>query len=404
MTEIAGSSKTGLFKGFITSLGVGAMLFLGSCVNSSNYTYSSYSFPKGGEEQQPTGQVIGEGSVRVAMLLPFSGEGASASSVANLFRNTAELALSDFQDSDIQLIIKDSGGTTSGGQAAARAAVQEGAELIIGPVFANAVRGASPIARGAGVPIIAFSTDTNVASQGTYLLSYLPQSDTKRVVDFAIEQERRSFAALLPNNSYGAVVEAAFRQAVGSANGRIVSIERYTPGNVEDIRQKTTNISGLVSQVDTLFIPEGGGVPSYAMQVMTEVGANIGELKLIGSGLWNTPDVLRSPVLVGAWFPGPDNRNFDDFSNRYAQTYGSAPARNASLAYDAMILAAGLVRTAGVERFSEYTLTSRDGFLGVDGVFRFDRNGNSERGLAVYTITQQGKAETVSTAQRSFSY
>ncbi|MTI18534.1 penicillin-binding protein activator [Rhodobacteraceae bacterium RKSG542] len=376
--------------------------------STSSYYPGSYpggfnGYPQQGQTQQPTGQTIGNGSVKVALLLPFSGEGASAASVATLFQNSAQMALSDFPGADLQILVKDTAGTADGARVAAETAVQEGAELVIGPVFADAVRGASQVTRRSGVPMVAFSTDVNVADQGTYLLSYLPQSDVNRVVSYAIEQERQSFSALLPDNSYGAVVEATFRQAVGNAGGRVVAIERYTPGNAESIREKVMSLSRSVSQVDTLYIPEGGAVPSYAMQVMTEIGANVGEVKLIGSGLWNTPEVLSSPFLVGAWFPGPDNRSFDQFAERYAQTYGSKPARNASLAYDATILAAGLVKSAGPDRFSERILTNRDGFLGIDGVFRFNRYGHSDRGLAIYTPKGHGEVEVLAAAPRSFA-
>ncbi len=164
-----------------------------------------------------------------------------------------------------------------------------------------------------------------MAKPGTYLLSYLPVSDVNRIVSYAAEQERRSYAALLPNNAYGTIAEAAFRQAVGQKNGRIIMIERYIPGNAEDIRARVTSLSRSISQVDTLFVPEGGGVPPFVMQVMTEMGASLGEVKMIGSGQWNTPDILQSPVMVGSWFPGPDDQSFERLAARYRQTYGSQP-------------------------------------------------------------------------------
>ncbi|WP_068085337.1 penicillin-binding protein activator [Polycladidibacter stylochi] len=372
------------------------------------------------------GRTIGEGSVRVGLLLPLSKleasqqqapvavaqnvsaypqqtTGTQANEVANLFENAAKMALTDFQGADIQFLVKDTQGTQDGAEAAARAAISEGAELLIGPIYGPAVKGASRIARRAGVPVIGFSSDTNAASQGTYLLSFLPESDVTRIISFAHEQERVSYAAMLPNNSYGAVVEASFRQAVGSFGGRIVTIERYTPGDVDDIRAKASKIGKLASQVDALFIPEGGGVPPFVMQVLTENGASTGSIKILGSGLWNTPDLLKSPVMAGSWFPAPDDQNFKRFAERYQQAYGQVPPRNASLAYDAAILAAGLVRSAGADRFTPRVLTNQDGFLGIDGIFRFRQDGIIQRGLAVYAVSSKGAAKVVSPAPRTFS-
>lgn len=395
------------FRKLVTGAALGVSVLLAGCVNSPNFSSVNTPFQPdlnpNGQPQLVSGRAIGNGSVRVGLLLPYSGEGQSAASVATLFENSAKLALEDFQGADIQLLVKDTGGTSEGASIAAQQAISEGAELLIGPVFAPAVQGASAVARRSGVPIVAFSSDTNAAKPGTYLLSYLPVSDVNRIVSYAAEQERRSYSALLPNNAYGAVAEAAFRQAVGQTNGRIITIERYIPDNAEDIRARVASLSRSISQVDTLFVPEGGGVPPFVMQVMTEMGASLGEVKMIGSGQWNTPDILQSPVMVGSWFPGPDNQSFERLATRYRETYGSQPPRNASLAYDATILAAGLVRSAGPDRFSDRVLTNRDGFLGIDGIFRFQQDGLNDRGLAVYAVSGKRTAEPIAPAPRSFS-
>ncbi|WP_306027779.1 penicillin-binding protein activator [Stappia sp. MMSF_3263] len=381
-------------------LALGASMALAGCSGSSLGEYPGYpSTPSG---QPPvSGQTIGTGSVRVAMLLPMSG-GGSATSIATVFRNTAELALSDFQGADIQILVKDTGGTAQGGQAAAQAAIAEGAELIIGPVFAPAVGGAGSAARSAGVPVVAFSSDESVGSRGVYLLSFLPRSDVARIVSHAARQGKRSFAALLPDDTYGAVAEAAFRQEVGRAGGRIVSIERYTlQGNdTSDIAAKAGRIAANAAQIDAIFVPAGNVAP-FVAQTLTTGGVNLATTRLLGSGQWETPQVLNASPLTGAWYPGPDSAGFQAFADRYRSTYGSQPPRNASLAYDATILAAGLVRSAGQARFSERVLTNRDGFLGIDGVFRFERNGGNQRGLAIYEVTGSG-SRVVSPAPRAF--
>ncbi len=132
-------------------------------------------------QPQPTGEIIGTGGVRIGLLLPLASSDGNAS-IGTVFKNAASLALQNFPSADVQLLVKDTGGTSEGGRAAAQAAISEGAELILGPVFSPAVSGAAQAARATGVPVIAFSTDTSVASRGVYLLSFLPESDVKRVV------------------------------------------------------------------------------------------------------------------------------------------------------------------------------------------------------------------------------
>lgn len=351
---------------------------------------------------QTTGEVIGTGSVRVGLLLPLSSKGGSTS-IGTVFKNSATLALQSFPSADVQLLVKDTGGTTEGGRAAAQAAIAEGAELILGPVFAPAVAGAATAARATGVPVIAFSTDTSVAARNVYLLSFLPEGDVKRTIGYANSQQKSSYAALIPDGSYGAVVEAAFRQEVGRGGGRIATIQRYkmTGSDTSDLVAKTGSLKSVMNSIDALFVPAGGGVPSLVVQTLVSQNANLGRVKLLGSGQWDTPQVKNNPVLAGAWFAGPDNKGFEAFAQRYQSSFGSAPPRNASLVYDGVTLAAGLIRSAGQQRFQQSILTNRDGFIGIDGLFRFKSNGLNQRGLAVYQISGQG-TQVISPAPRDF--
>ncbi|MTI01171.1 penicillin-binding protein activator [Roseibium sp. RKSG952] len=376
-------------------------LALAACQGSTLGTVPGQSINPGA---QPTvsGEVIGNGAVRVGLLLPLSG-GGSATSIASAFRNSAELALANFPNADIQLLVKDTGGTAEGGRAAAQAAIGEGAELILGPVFAPAVKGAANVARSSGIPVVAFSTDTSVASRGVYLLSFLPKSDVNRIIGYAGSQNKRAYAAILPNDAYGAVAEAAFRQEVGRVGGRMVSIQRYTL-NGSDTSDLVAKINALVpnmGQIDALFVPAGGGVPPLVVQTLTQRGADIGRVKFLGTGQWDTPQMKSNPIMAGSWYAGPDDTGFRSFAQRYASRFGSQPPRNATLAYDGVTLAAGLVRSAGQQRFDLNILTNPDGFIGIDGLFRFRSNGENQRGLAVYQLTGSG-AQVISPAPRDF--
>ena len=164
--------------------------------------------------------------VKVGLILPLSA-GGNAGTVALSMKNAAEMALAEFNSPNVQLLVKDDGGTSGGAQQAAQQALAEGAEIIIGPLFAHSVGVVGAAARQRGVPVIAFSTDASVAARGVYLLSFLPESDVDRIVDYAIASGKRSFAALLSEGAYGNVVEGEFKQVVARKGGRIVALERY---------------------------------------------------------------------------------------------------------------------------------------------------------------------------------
>jgi ABC-type branched-subunit amino acid transport system substrate-binding protein len=344
------------------------------------------------------GNVIGNGEVKIALLLPLSA-GGSGGTVAASLCNAADLAVQEFNGPNIQLLVKDDHGTPDGAAAAARQALSEGAELAIGPLFAQSVRAASGVMQPAGKPIIAFSTDSTVAGRGTYLLSFLPETDVERIVSYAVSHGKKSFSALIPQTAYGNVVAAAFQQSVARHGGRIVALERYSSG--ASLTQGARNIAQGASQIDALFIPEGGdGMPAVA-QALAANRIDTKRVQLLGTGSWNDPRVFRLPQLAGGWFAAPDAAGFDAFAVRYKAKYGSDPARIATLSYDAVALAAALVRTRGSERFTEATLTNPSGFAGQDGVFRFRTDGLNDRGLAVLQVGN-GAAAVVSAAPKAF--
>jgi ABC-type branched-subunit amino acid transport system substrate-binding protein len=342
---------------------------------------------------------VGEGQVRVALILPLSGQG-NASVAGQSMKNAAEMALAEFKSPNIQLLVKDDGGTVQGAQAGAQQAISEGAEIIIGPLFAQSVSAVGQIARTSNIPVIAFSTDVSVAARGVYLLSFLPETDVRRIVDFSISRGKRSFAAILPDNAYGTVVEGAFQQEVSRRGGRVLVLEKYTPeGN--RINEAARRVSQAANQVDSIFIPDSPDAVPQVVNTLAANGVDLRRVQMIGSGLWEDARISSTAALEGAWYAAPESTGFRNFSARYRARYGQDPVRTATLAYDAVALVAALVKTQGPQRFSETSLTNPSGFAGIDGVFRFRPEGTNERGLAVLRVAPAG-GQVLSPAPTSF--
>jgi branched-chain amino acid transport system substrate-binding protein len=344
---------------------------------------------------------IGTGQVKVGLILPLSATG-NAGLAAQSMRNAAELALSEFTNPNLQLLLKDDGGTAPGAQQAASQAIGEGAEIILGPLFAHSVGAAAQVARPRGVPEIAFSTDANVAASGVYLLSFLPESDVDRVVDYAVSNGKRSFAALVPDNAYGSVVDAEFRQVVARKGGRIVALEHYSPDRLQD-QEPLRRVMEAASQADSIFIPDTADAVTSLMHTRVGSGGlDRMRLQLIGTGLWDDPKIFADASLQGAWFAAPDPAGYRNFAGRYRTKFGQDPVRTATLAYDAVSLVAALVKTQGAQRFAPEVLANPSGFSGVDGIFRFRADGTNQRGLAVLRVAPGGP-QVISPAPRAFS-
>lgn len=379
-------------------LGLGATLALVACAGTIDTT--STPPPQMAEQPPQQGTAIGQGEIRVGLILPLSAPG-NAGVAAQSMKNAAELALAEFKQPNIQLLVKDDAGTPQGAQAAAQQAIAEGAELIVGPLFAQSVSAVAQVTRQRGIPVMAFSTDASVATRGVYLLSFLPESDVKRIVEYAISRGKRSFAALLPDNAYGAVVEAAFQQEVARRGGRVLALEKYPldPGRIAEPIRRVAQAAG---QVDAIFIPDGADAVPQVVQGLASAGVNLKRVQLLGTGLWDDPRIMSNTSVQGGWFAAPDAAGYRSFVQRYKARYGQEPVRTATLSYDAVALVAALVKTQGAQRFTEQVLTNSSGFAGIDGVFRFRADGLNERGLAVLRVAPDG-GQVVSPAPKSFA-
>ncbi|HEX5845150.1 MAG TPA: penicillin-binding protein activator [Rhodoplanes sp.] len=339
------------------------------------------------------------GKTKIGLILPLTASG-NAGAAAQAMRNAAEMALADFSNPDVQLIVKDDGGTAQGAQAAVRQAIEEGAQIILGPLFAHAVTATAPVARASRIPIIAFSTDSNVATRGVFLLSFLPESDVERIVDYAIAQGKRSFVALVPDNAYGSVVEAAFKQLVPAKGGRVFALERYRPDDA-GMQGPVRQIAQAASRADALFIPDSGDAVPRVARLLEAAGVSAKRLQVLGTGLWDDPRIFSDAALEGGWFAAPDSKGYKAFATRYRSKFGQDPVRTATLAYDAVALVAAIAKSQPGQPITSEMLTNPSGFSGIDGVFRFRADGTIQRGLAIHKVTPSG-GEVISGAPKNF--
>jgi ABC-type branched-subunit amino acid transport system substrate-binding protein len=335
---------------------------------------------------------------RVALLLPLTGGTAETRALAQALERAAELAVFDAKNSDILLMPRDDGATPEKAVAAAAKAIQDGAEIIIGPLFAQNVTAVAPVARAGKVPVIAFSSDRSVGGNGTYLLSFQPETEVNRIVTYAARTGHKSFGALIPKTPYGQKVESAFRQSASRTGARIAAIEPF-----DERPQTVADPAKAIAQAgaDAILIPEGGTMLQALAPALALNGVRAGRSQLLGTGLWNDAAIGREPALVQGWFAAPPPDAFRNFTAHYRDVYGAAPPRIATLSYDAVSLVALLSRGRPYQRFTDRALTDPNGFIGVDGIFRFSADGAAERGLAILEVTANGFS-VVDPAPKSF--
>lgn len=337
------------------------------------------------------GETAPAGRHAVALIVPLTGEDAP---IGTSISNAAKLALLDSASQSIDLNVYDS--TQGGAAAVTQRAITEGNRLILGPLLAEDVRAAGAVARQAHVPLIAFSNDESVAGDGVYILGLTPRQSIGRVVGFATARGAKRFGALVPTGVYGQRATQALAGALQGSAGSLGATETFSR-SAASVRT-AANALNAKGHFDAVLIADSSRIAASAA---TAIKAGP---RLLGTELWaNDRAIGVSARMRGSWYAAAPDARFDQLVTRYRARYGKVPYRLGSLGYDAVLLTVRAARSWPVGRpFPQRVLTEKDGFAGVDGAFRFGRDGVAERSLEVREVTAGG-TKVVSPAATAFT-
>ena len=375
--------------------------------------------------------------IRVGLLLPLSGPQAR---LGQAFLNAAQMALFDVGGDGFALVIGDTGSTPEGAVAAAQQVLAKGAKLILGPLFATSVEAMAATARAARVNVVAYSNDRTVAGDGVFVVGIGPRPQMDRLVSYAVGQSLTRLAILAPDTPYGAAVVDSARAAAartGAVLSRVVLYKSEAPDLTPEVRlladydarhqellaqrqilaargdEAATLALKRLDGLETLgppdfqavILPDGGKRVQAIAPLLAYFDVDPAEIRFLGTALWDDPELGTEPALQNAWFTAPSPDLWTTFRKRYQETFGEAPPRLATLAYDTTALAAVLARRAlesGQEPdFTPEALTQSSGFSGIDGVFRLLPSGEVERALAIMEVHRDG-FKVIDPAPRSF--
>lgn len=330
---------------------------------------------------------------RVALLVPMSGaNGAVGQSIAN----ATTMALLDTNADSLRITTYD---TSAGARAAAQRAVAEGNKLILGPLLSEDVGQVLAAARPANVPLITFSNDTAVAGPDVFVIGQAPEQSIQRTVDYARAHGSKRFAAIVPEGDYGDRAAAALRAAVVSAGGTVGAVETYARGNTSVVSAATR--LAAKGGYDAVLIADSARFAAQAAAVLKPRGS--GTSQLLGTELWSgESEVTRTAALRGAWFSAMSDNRFKRFSDSYKTRFGAQPYRVSTLGYDSVLLALRIAKDwKPGKSFPTSRLRDEGGFLGLDGAFRFGRNGVVERAMEVREV-RAGQVVIIDPAPSAF--
>jgi branched-chain amino acid transport system substrate-binding protein len=367
-------------RAFLLSVGVAAALALAGCQTRAPLR------PLPGDDLPPAGA-----RHEVALIVPLSGEdGAIGTSISN----AAKLALLDSGNQSVDLNIYDS--TQGGAAAVTQRAIAEGNRLILGPLLSEEVRAMAPVAQRARVPVIAFSNDESVAGDGVYILGFTPRQSIGRVASFAMARGARRFGALVPAGVYGQRATQGLMAALQGSAGTLTAVESFNR-SAASVRTAANSLNAK-DRMDAVLIADSSRIAASAAAAL-KVGP-----RLLGTELWANDRAIGSTARMrGSWYAAAPDARFDQLVTRYRARYGKTPYRLASLGYDSVLLTVRAARGWPAGRpFPQRVLTEKEGFAGVDGIFRFGRNGVAERSLEVREVTASG-TKVVSPAATAFA-
>jgi branched-chain amino acid transport system substrate-binding protein len=352
----------------------------------------------------------------VAALLPLSGPNAQ---LGQAMLKAAQLALSG--PGAPALDPRDTSSTAAGASSAAQAALAAGDGLIVGPLTAAETAAVAAIARPAGVPVLAFTSDPAQAQPGIWTMGLTPLQQVRRLVGANIVEGKTRFAAVLSRDALGDALAQALTQTLASQNQPAPTIARYNPGfsdlntslhDLSDYADRRGPIEAQLRQLRTQTTPDAQTqaadlsqqpIPPPPFDVLllsatstSQLNAILPQLRyydigphdvrVIGPALWAGVGG-RVPGLSGAWYAAPQPDARQAFVDSYQSRYGGPPPPLADLAFDAAAIARVVASTGS---YSYGALARPDGFVGADGVIGLLPDGHVRRGLAVFELDAGG--------------
>lgn len=332
---------------------------------------------------------------RIALLVPTTGPNAG---VGQSLANAANMAILDTGAKDLRITTYDTG--TNPGDAARRA-VADGNKLILGPLLSDDIAAVRAVAKPARVPIISFSNDEKAAESEVFIIGNLPGQSVARTIAYARQQGVSSFAALVPRGEYGERVSSSLLSTVRASGGTVLAMENYdrTAASISAAATRIRAKGGF----GALLIADSGSLSARAATTF-RAGGGTGSVRLLGTELWSgEKELAATPALNGAWFSTVSDTRFGQFSKSYRARFGAQPFRIATLGYDAVLLTLRVSRDwKPGTLFPTAAMFATDGFLGVDGAFRFNRNGLIERALEVRAV-EGGTVKVIDAAPTGFA-
>ena len=327
--------------------------------------------------------------VPVALLVPRGSGQASDDLLAQNLENAARLAMRDLNGVEIDLRVYGTGGNAQTAASQTASAINDGAQIILGPLYAEAANAAGVAAAAEGVNVLAFSNNTTIAGGNVFVLGSTFANTADRLVSYANSQGRSNIVVVHADDVAGQLGRDAISQSIarnGASLSGTVNYPLSQQGLIAAVPRVKSTVDNAGANAVFLTATPAAGLPLLT-QLLPEAGVSPDTTQYIGLARWDSPSqTLDLPGVQGGWFALPDPNRSAAFNSQYQAAYGSAPHPLAGLAFDGIAAVGALASRGDANALSRSSLTQGSGFQGASGIFRLRNDGSNERGLAIATV------------------
>ena len=389
-----------------------------------------YLRPKIGKNFESNNLIIPQGSnrkIQIALFLPFTGKNKELglsifnASTLSIFENDLE--------NKIELVLFDSKDSPQDTQKAFKEIIDKKIKVVIGPIFSTSIMAIEKMARDNEITVISLSNNHELLNKtnnrgGVFVGGILLESQIDKIVNYAIDRGKLNFAIIAPNNQFGKFTTDYLKKFVRARDGNFITSEFYEANNndIDRAAERIVNSFGLpaksknrdtayLSDYDRIYpqiilIPEAGKQLSKIVKSINKFNKDERDFQIIGTSQWDDASTLNDINLLGSWFSAPEGDKFRMFEKNYYRYFGKFPPRISSIAYDSVWAISKIAQNKTnlkltFSDFIEYNKNVKNGFDGIDGIFRFLPNGAVQRNLAILQVGN-GKFETIDSSLEKF--
>ena len=348
--------------------------------------------------------------IKIALLLPIGAKDNNLSKLGKSLRDAAFLAKEDLGNNLLEINTYDTYGLTQKGVLAYNLALEEKNEIIIGPFLSSVTTEIFNQFSFNTLNILSLSDDPTIVGRKIFILGDTIVNRASNLIQYAINDNNYRFALIGPVGDNNDQINSIISNKI-LMKGGVITFSSYYSNDISAISDLAQDVKNKIIQTSTdiiIFTGEPDKRMSYLAAELADITVNKKNkgIQIMGLTHWeNSASILSEPALQKAWFTMPDQRFRSFYEDKFIKKFGYIPHPKSNLAYDAVASLGVIHKNLNNDRndyFDKFNgLFNRNGFIGIDGIFRFNNDRIAEKELSIIQLIS-GKPKMLKQAKNRF--